>query len=215
MKTRLFFLFSTLTIFLFHAYAQNATDKYDTITLPRMVIGDDTLEQIVYEPVIIYANRLEKANLPDWQMRYLRIVYPYALRTARVAKKVDEELAQMDKKRDKKKYLNDCEKVLREQFENTLKNLTRKQGQMLILLINRETGRTVYDLLSDYRSGFKAFWWNVIGKMYDLDMKAVYEPNGKDKEMEKYVLFLEDVYKVDGTKYIIDNEDVNIPNSNK
>ena len=46
-------------------------------------------------------------------------------------------------------------------------------------------------------------------------MKAVYEPNGKDKEMEKYVLFLEDVYKVDGTKYIIDNEDVNIPNSNK
>jgi hypothetical protein len=38
---------------------------------------------------------------------------------------------------------------------------------------------------------------------------------GKDKEMEKYVLFLEDVYKVDGTKYIIDNEDVNIPNSNK
>lgn len=208
------FVFSFLISMTIVSKAQTNTN-YDTITLPRMVIGDDTLEQIVYEPVIIYGNRLEKADLQEWQMRYLRIVYPYALRTARVAKKVDEELALLEKRRAKKKYLNQCEKVLREQFENTLKNLTRKQGQMLILLINRETGKTVYDLLSDYRSDFKAFWWNVIGKMYDLDMKAEYDPKGKDKEMEKYVLLLDDIYKVDGTKYIIENEDVNIPNTDK
>ena len=132
--------------------------------MPQIIIGDDTLPEITLEPIEVKATKLEKVTLEDWRKRYLMIVYPYALRVARLNKKVSDDLAKIDKKRERTKYLNESEKLLRKNFESTLKNLTRIQGQYLILLINRETGQTVFDLLKEYRSGFKAKWWNFLGK---------------------------------------------------
>lgn len=189
-----------------------AQEQYDTIKLPQIIIGDDTLPEITLEPIEVKATKLEKVTLEDWRKRYLMIVYPYALRVARLNKKVSDDLAKIDKKRERTKYLNESEKLLRKNFESTLKNLTRIQGQYLILLINRETGQTVFDLLKEYRSGFKAKWWNFLGKFFDLDMKAKYDPQGKDKQTENFIVRLEEIYRIDGTKYLIENEQFITPN---
>ena len=142
---------------------------------------------------------------------YLRKVYPYALRTARLSKKINDDLHKCETKKERKRYLNECEKVMRANFETSLKNLTRKQGQYLIKLINRETGQTVYDLLKEYRSNWKAFWWNFAGKFFDLDMKAEYDPTGEDREIENYIQRLQYIYHTDGTNYNIQNEQFNTP----
>ncbi len=184
---------------------------YDTIKLPQIIIGDDTLPEILLEPIEVNATRLEKLNLKNWQQSYLRLVYPYALRVARLNKKVSDDLAKLDSKHERRKYLNESEKILRKNFESTLKNLTRIQGQYLIVLINRETGQTVFDLLKEYRSGFKAKWWNFLGKFFDLDLKESYDKTGKHKEIENYIVRLEEIYRIDGTKYLIENEQFNTP----
>lgn len=191
------------------ARAQSST--YDTIVLPKVILLGDTLPEVVLDPIEINATRLTKVDLEEWQMRYLRIVYPYALRTARLSKKINDDLAKCKTKREKKRYLDDCEKVLRDEFENTLKNLSRKQGQYLIKLIDRETGQTVYDLLKYYRSGWKAFWWNFAGKFFQLDLKSEYDPKGEDKQVENYVARLEEIYQHDGTIYRINNEQFHTP----
>ncbi len=191
------------------ATAQNS--QYDTIVLPKVILFGDTLPEIVLDPVEINATRLSKVNLQEWQMRYLRIVYPYALRTARLTKKINDDLQKCDSKRERKRYLDECEKVLRAQFESNLKNLSRKQGQYLIKLIDRETGQTVYDLLKEYRSGWKAFWWNFAGKFFQLNMKEGYDAIGEDREIENYVARLEEIYQHDGTIYRINNEQFNTP----
>ncbi|HQW78533.1 MAG TPA: DUF4294 domain-containing protein [Chitinophagales bacterium] len=188
-----------------------AQSENDNIVLPQTVIDGDTLPEIIFEPILVTDSKLEKVNLEEWQMRYIRKVYPYALRTARLNKKIQEDLIKCDTKKERKRYLNECEKVLRAEFETTLKNLTRKQGQYLILLIHRETGITVYDLLKDYRSKWKAFWWNFAGKFYDLEMKAEYEPQGKDKETENYIQRLQYIYHTDGTNYLIQHEQFHTP----
>lgn len=188
-----------------------AQTEQDTIVLPQMVIDGDTLEKITLDPIVVTATKLDPVHLEEWQMRYLRKVYPYALRTARLTKKINEDLEKCGTKKERKRYLNECEKVLRGEFENTLRNLTRTQGQYLIKLINRETGVTVYDLLKDYRSGWKAFWWNFAGKFFDLDMKAEYDPAGEDKEIESYIQRLQYIYHTDGTNYYIQNEQFNTP----
>jgi len=100
---------------------------------------------------------------------------------------------------------------MRANFEETLKNLTRTQGQYLILLINRETGQTVYDLLKEYRSNWKAFWWNFAGKFFQLDMKAKYDPAGEHKQIENYIQRLQYIYHQDGTNYIIQTEQFTTP----
>lgn len=207
MKKHILFLFflNLLSIFSF------GQSEQDIIKLPQTVIDGDTLPEIIFEPIIVTDSKLEKVNLEEWQMRYLRKVYPYALRTARLNNKINEDLKKCKTKKERKRYLNECEKVLRNEFESTLKNLTRKQGQYLILLIHRETGITVYDLLKEYRSKWKAFWWNFAGKFYDLDMKAEYEPQGKDKEIENYIQRLQYIYHTDGTNYIIQHEQFHTP----
>ncbi|MEZ5054600.1 MAG: DUF4294 domain-containing protein [Chitinophagales bacterium] len=207
MKKHILFLFflNLLSIFSF------GQSEQDIIKLPQTVIDGDTLPEIIFEPIIVTDSKLEKVNLEEWQMRYLRKVYPYALRTARLNNKINEDLKKCKTKKERKRYLNECEKVLRNEFESTLKNLTRKQGKYLILLIHRETGITVYDLLKEYRSKWKAFWWNFAGKFYDLDMKAEYEPQGKDKEIENYIQRLQYIYHTDGTNYIIQHEQFHTP----
>src|SRR5690606_2505619 len=54
--------------------------------------------------------------------------------------------------------------------------LSRKQGQILVKLINRQTGETTYDLVKDYKSGWKAFWASNTAKLFDINLKTRYEP---------------------------------------
>lgn len=203
--------FTILFVLFFVIHYSHAQTERDTIKLPQVIFNGDTMEEIILEPIEVNATRLEKVNLEEWQMRYLRKVYPYALRTARLTKKINEDLENCKTKKDRKRYLNECEKVMREEFESSLKNLTRKQGQYLIKLINRETGQTVYDLLKEYRSGWKAFWWNFAGKFFQLDLKAEYDPEGEDKETENYIQRLQYIYHTDGTNYLIQHEQFNTP----
>lgn len=208
MKQKSLFLF----LIFFVGFCKAQTEQ-DVIVLPQEIINGDTIHEMILEPINVTATRLEKVNLEEWQMRYLRKVYPYALRTARLSKKIDTDLAALKTKKEKKRYLNECEKSMRANFEETLKNLTRKQGQFLILLINRETGQTVFDLLKEYRSGWKAFWWNFGGKFFQLDMKAEYEPatNPDHKQIENYIQRLQYIYHQDGTNYIIQTEKLPTP----
>lgn len=206
MKLISFFFF--VCIFSFYVQAQS---ERDTIVLPQMIIDGDTLEEIILEPILVTASKLEKVDLQEWQMRYLRKVYPYALRTARLTKKIDEDLQNCKTKKERKRYLNECEKVLRAEFETTLRNMSRTQGKYLIKLINRETGQTVFELLKEYRSNWKAFWWNFAGKFFDLDLKAEYDPSGEDKQIENYIQRLQYIYHTDGTNYLIQHEQFHTP----
>ena len=68
------------------------------------------------------------------------------------------------------------EPFLNEEFEPKLKKLSRKQGQILVKLINRQTGKTTFDLIKDYKSGWKAFWSNNTAKLFNIDIKKTYDP---------------------------------------
>ena len=71
-----------------------------------------------------------------------------------------------------------------------LKKLTRTEGQILIKLIYRETGKTVFDLVKELRNGFKAFSYNSLAKLFDISIKTDYNP---DKNKEDAII--EDVLK--------------------
>ena len=85
----------------------------------------------------------------------------------------------MDKlktKKEKKRYFKIVEKYLEEEFEPRLKKLSRKDGQILVKLIYRQTGETTFDLIKEYKSGWKAFWSNNTAKLFDINIKEDYQP---------------------------------------
>jgi hypothetical protein len=102
-------------------------------------------------------------------------VYPYAKTASATLTSLNAGMAKL-KGRERKKYFKIVEDYLNEQFEPQLKKLSRKDGQILVKLIYRQTGTTTFDLIKEYKSGWKAFWSNNTAKLFDINIKTKYEP---------------------------------------
>lgn len=107
--------------------------------------------------------------------RILR-VYPYVVATSDNLTTLNENLAKMDTKKRRKAYIKRSEQYLTDQFEERLKKLSRQDGQILVKLINRQTGKTTFDLVKEFKSGWSAFWSNQTAKLFDINLKTKYNP---------------------------------------
>ena len=71
---------------------------------------------------------------------------------------------------------------MEEEFTAELKKMTRTEGQILVKLIHRQTGKTMFDLVKEYRSGWKAFWYNNTAKLFKLSLKSEYNPENVNED---------------------------------
>lgn len=163
----------------------------DTI---EYIKDNDTIKEIIIEEVLVDASnaRLTKEEREQIKLlqRRVRVVYPYAKMTADKITHINQTLAKLKTEKEKKKYLKLAEKFLTDEFEPRLKKLSQKQGQILIKLIYRQTGQTTFDLIKDYRSGWKAFWSNNTARIFNMNLKKEYKPLevAEDYYIEKYLL---------------------------
>lgn len=119
------------------------------------------------------ADRLEYLRLK----RNLVIVYPYAVKAARILMEMNEELSHIEGNLARKRYIKSKERVLKENFEDRLKGMSTYQGRLLMLLIDRQTGQTCYELVKEFRGGFLAWTYHTMMNVYDedLNMKRTYD----------------------------------------
>ncbi|WP_245766615.1 DUF4294 domain-containing protein [Pustulibacterium marinum] len=108
--------------------------------------------------------------------RKVHKVYPYAKLASERLLTMNKILDTISKKRVKKRYIKRMQEYIEDEFTEELKKMTRTEGQILIKLIHRQTGETAFDLIKEYRSGWKAFWYNTTASMFDLSLKEEYEP---------------------------------------
>jgi hypothetical protein len=140
-----------------------------------------TIREIIIEEVTVSdENRIKLTKEEREQIKLLerrvRVVYPYAKLTAEKLTQINTTMAKLKTQKEKKKYFKLVEKYLNDEFEPKLKKLSRKQGQILVKLINRQTGQTTFNLIKDYKSGWKAFWSNNTAKLFNIDLKETYDP---------------------------------------
>jgi hypothetical protein len=130
----------------------------------------------------VYVNAKEqKANAEALRV-YLTLqrrvyrVYPYAKIAAERLTMLNEGMAVLKTNRERNKYFKIVESYLTNEFEKQLKNLSSKDGKILVRLIHRQTGKTTYQLIHDLKSGWKAFWSNNTAKLFDINLKSQYDP---------------------------------------
>ena len=159
--------------------------------LEARVEGSDTLLIKDLKPVVIFAWQTP----PDRKKRKLiyniKKVYPYARLASLKLWEYDEKLKNAESDRERKKLMKKAEKELERDFGDELKKLNFTQGRILLKLIDRETGETSYELLQELRGKFAAFFWQSLARIFGYNLKADYDPDGRDKEIEEIVKLIE------------------------
>ena len=157
-------------------FSQNNTlDNLNLIegdSIMKNIIG---LNEIVLLPKIKFNNREDLYNYLILKRKTLK-VYPYAKLASVRLDTLYSRLVNVKRKSSKKRYIKQIQKYLEGKFTNELKKLTRTEGQILIKLINRQTGYSVYELIKNLRNGFNAFVFNTTAKAFDISLKEKYDP---------------------------------------
>jgi len=111
-----------------------------------------------------------------WYYKKVQRAYPFAKMASDTLLHINEELAGIKSKRKRKKKIKNIQEYMEGEFSEQLKKLTKTEGRILIKLIHRQTGETMYELIKEYRSGWKAFWYNSTANMFRLSLKKEYKP---------------------------------------
>ena len=133
------------------------------------------LEELVINKNQIKADELARKQFLILQRRVYR-VYPFAKAASERLTLLNQGMSKLTSDRDKRKYFKIVENYLTNEFEAKLKNLSRKDGQILVKLIHRQTGSTTFQLIKDLKSGWKAFWSNNTARLFDINLKTEYRP---------------------------------------
>lgn len=129
----------------------------------------------------------------DWRQYYKLVynfnkIYPYALVGRKMMAQVDSTLAaDVSKRSQRTRYINDVEKELFRLFEKDIRNMTIQQGVLLMRLVDRECGMSGYDIIRTYENGFAAGFWQVVARLFSQDLKSRYDPKGKDVRTEELI----------------------------
>lgn len=182
----LFFFLTFLSSSLLISQDNDVLIMVEGDSIPTRSIG---LDEITVFPPLVFKNYKEKVNYYTVKRKTLK-VYPYAVLASKRLDKLKNRLKLIDGRANKKRYTRLVEKYIEKELSAQLKKLTRTEGQILIKLIHRETGLTVYNLVKDLRNGFKAFSYSSLAKLFDISIKTDYNP-----EKIKEDAIIEDVLK--------------------
>ena len=108
-------------------------------------------ENVVVMDELILLNKPRFNNSLDQNYYYflnkkLNRVYPLFLTALEQYQDIQAELSNLDKG-DQRKYVNDRQKDLANQYETQLRDLTTSEGRVFAKLMNRATGKTVYEII--------------------------------------------------------------------
>jgi hypothetical protein len=161
--------------------------KNDTIRTYLTLDSGKLTPWIVLADVKITDFRIFKSQADLDQYRRLKYnvlkVLPYARFAGARYRQLQRDLAQTGDKRKQKELINACESQIKDLFNKEIKEMTISQGEVLIKLIDRETGYTSYAMVKDLKGGFKAFILQSAARLFGHDLKETYDPE-EQKDIE-------------------------------
>lgn len=164
-------------------FSSSLSAQISTDSIPKKEIVNDENDTIVKDPilleeVVVYKNKLTPEEKKAFLLLQNRVykVYPFAKAAAERLTVLNKNMDKMKTNKEKKKYFKIVEDYMENEFTGQLKKLSRKQGQILVKLIHRQTGHTTFELIKDYKSGWKAFWSNNTARLFDINLKTKYQP---------------------------------------
>jgi hypothetical protein len=160
-------------------------------TVPYNIIVPDSLPHVYLKEITIYPAFKDMSRRQQRQYtaleRKVRKVYPMARVAALKVDEYNRIYMNFKKEREKKEYVKKAEKELFAEFEEDIRHLTYSEGRILIKLIDRETGKSSYEIIKEFKGGFNAFLWQTVARIFGHDLKSVYDAENEDRMIEYIV----------------------------
>ncbi len=142
--------------------------KNDSLTIP--------LDEVVVFDKRNFNSKKEKRYY-YWYYKKVHKAYPFARLASDTLVEINRQLEGIQSNRKRRREIKKIQEYMEGEFSDQLKKLTRTEGRILIKLVHRQTGETMYELIKEYRSGWKAFWYNSTANMFRLSLKKEYDPS--------------------------------------
>lgn len=153
----------------------------------------DTIPVVFMDPVNVISKRQFKSKRDE--ERFGRLYYN-VLKVYPIAKAAGVELRKLEARLDtlpERKHKAETKKLeedLKKRYKPVLLQLTISQGKILIKLIDRETDKTSYDLIKEFRGGFSAFMWQSLAGLFGSNLKTGYDAQ-EDRDIEVILNMIE------------------------
>ena len=121
----------------------------------------------------------------------VRRVYPYAKLAGQIYREYDSILAMETNERRRSQLMKQAERDIKRQFEKELRRLTVTQGRILVLLLDRETSHSAFNLVRDLRNALLANFYQGIGRIFGYNLRVKYDPEGVHRDIENIVQLIE------------------------
>lgn len=183
------------TMFLLAVAGESVGQSTGFIVVPVTVFQGDTIPYIHLPEVEVFGYPVFSSNSEQRQydrlVRNVRRVYPYARLAGELYKEYEQKLKTISSEKEKRKIIRDLEEQLHQQYGDELRQLTFSQGVILIKLIDRQTGETSYDIVKELRGVVRAFFYQSFARLFGLNLKLKYDPDGEDRRIETIVRMIE------------------------
>lgn len=190
-----FILAVTLMLTIGEGYAQKSVVVDGFRVQPASIVDGDTLANVLIKEIVVFPQRKfkTKKEYRNYQrmIHNLKVVYPYAQIAKHKIAQMDATYLALPTEKERKKYVGQVEKELRDEFEGQLVQMTISQGRLLIKLIDREVGRTSYAVIRDLKGGFSAVFWQTIARIFGSSLKSEFDEAGEDKMLNELIILYE------------------------
>lgn len=164
-------------------------------SLMIQVHGNDTLYMAYLHDVYVYPPLRFKNKRQErfyWKtVRDVKKTLPYAKMITKDMAYADAQLATLQDPKERRRWWKQYERQLYKKYEKDFRGMYASQGQMLMKLMDRESDRTSYELIKQYRGKASANWWQFVAKLFKNDLKEGYDAKDKDQIIERVITLVE------------------------
>ena len=175
------------------------TSKNTIYLIPNVytavVINNDTVACMYLTDFIKYSPLRHRTTQDVVQynrlIRDVKRTLPFAKEVAKIIIETYEYMETLPDHKTKQKHLERMEKHLKDVYTPKMKKLTRRQGQLLMKLIDRETNSSSYHIVESFMGSFKAFTYNMFAGLFGNSLKKRYNPYDEDRMVERVAVLVE------------------------
>ena len=158
----------------------------------RIIEVTDSIIHVALPEILVYPQPKDWSRRAFHQYTVLEMrvmkVYPIAKVAALKLKEYNSVYMNFKSERERKDYIKKIEKDLYAEFENEIRSMSINQGRILIKLIDRETGKSGYEIIKEFKGGFSAFFWQGIARLFGHNLKSEYDAANEDRMIE-YIIW--------------------------